>query len=116
MSQTICRVKDLEKLFSKEELSTTCNDMYLRSISACRCAVHINDMPVMLPTINELHKRICQDIFDLFEWSQNNMNEDKSGKCVALLIFIKKYCLDSSPDSLLCIIESLERTFSTKNT
>jgi len=109
-----CYVKNLEAVCTKIELETTFRDMYLQAISACNCELHIGEEPVVLPTIKELHSRLCQDISELLDWVQRHTNADKSGYCLALHAFIRQQCLSAKPDSLFVILENLEKIFEEK--
>ena len=111
-----CHVKVIEQICTKVELETTYKDMYLRSVSSCNCPAHVNQNPVILPTIEELHSRICLDISELLDWNQDHAYVDKSGNCKALRAFIEQSCLSNKPDSLFSILEKLESIFGENKT
>jgi hypothetical protein len=108
MTTRSCAVKLLEENLTGDEINGDFNDFYLKAISRCKCPDHINLMPVKLPSFNELHSKLCEDLTHLLEWNLEYLHNDQTGNHVALHKFITEKCLGKSPDSLFSILFALE--------
>ena len=97
--------------YSRQELLGELNDIFLRQITRCKCANHINENPVELPEFADLNGQVISVLSELLDWGLDNLSSDRSGEVHRLVSFIDKNCLSSDPNSLFSILNNLESIY-----
>lgn len=109
MSGSQCKVAPLLQQFTKEELMGELNEYFLKQVSRCTCADHINDMPVQLPSFAELNAQITAALSELLDWGLDHMKNDTTGDICKLVTFIDRNCVSGEENSLFRILQNIEQ-------
>jgi hypothetical protein len=107
MSQT-CIVLPLLEIYNKEQLLNEYFDHFQKTITKCKCQEHINQNPVELSTISELHQQLTVVLGDLLDFGFDHIDDDSSKQ---LISFIQRDCLSDSPNSLFSLLDNLEKKY-----
>jgi hypothetical protein len=107
MSQQ-CIVLPLLQLYNKEQLLNQYVEHFQKTITKCKCPEHINENPINLPTISDLHQQLILVLNDLLDFGFDHINDESAKK---LISFIQRDCLSESPTSLFSLLDNLEKKY-----
>jgi hypothetical protein len=106
-----CIVIPLLQMYTKEQLLNEYFEHFQKMITKCKCADHINDNPIELPSISVLHQQLTIILGDLMDFGFEHLKDDSTGSSRKLISFIQQNCLSDSPSSLFSILDILEKKY-----